>query len=150
MRFNVPDISDQNIQKISEMLTNNEKIPIYAQLLIDARDSHYYGNFRVAVTEAESAFEIFVHQFLATKYSNQGMDDTRISQIIDKTGFINLSQNHINKFLSGNFSSSPQFIEWENKVYKLRKLSITAIRHWSRNQKMQLKLFIKPSCSLRR
>jgi hypothetical protein len=49
------------------------------------------------------------------------MDDTRTSQIIDKTGFINLAQNHINKFLSGNFGSSPQFIEWENKVYKLRK-----------------------------
>jgi hypothetical protein len=121
MRFNVPAISDQNIRKISEMLANNGKMPIYVQLLMDARDSHYYGNFRVAVTEAESAFEIFVQQFLATKYHKQGMDDTRISQIIDKTGFINLAQNHINKFLSGNFGSSPQFIEWENRVYKLRK-----------------------------
>lgn len=121
MRFNVPAMGDEHIRKISEMLMNNEKIPIYVQLLMDARDSHYYGNFRVAVTEAESAFEVFVQEFLATKYRNQGMDDTRTSQIIDKTGFINLAQNHINKFLSGNFGSSPQFIEWENKVYKLRK-----------------------------
>ena len=100
---------------------DNEKIPIYVQLLMDARHSHYYGNFRVAVTEAESAFEVYVQEFLATKYRNRGIDDARTSQTIDKTGFINLAQNHINKFLSGNFRSSPQFIEWENKLYKLRK-----------------------------
>jgi hypothetical protein len=48
------------------MLMNNEKVPIYVQLLMDATDSHYYGDCRVAVTEAESAFEVFVQEFVAT------------------------------------------------------------------------------------
>jgi hypothetical protein len=121
MRFNVSAISDQHIAEISRMLASNEKISIPSQLLMDARDNHFYGNFRVAVTEAESAFEVFVQQFLVRKYRDQGKDDTRISQILDKTGFINLAQDHINKFLSGNFGSSPQYIEWKNKVYNLRK-----------------------------
>jgi hypothetical protein len=115
-----PVISNEHLLEINKMLSNNQKISTVAELLADARDNHFYENFRIAVAEAESAFEVFIDRYLADKYRSKGTSEQEINSILENTGLKNLLKDHIKKFVSFDYSTSNEFADWERKSYLIR------------------------------
>lgn len=112
-------ISVDYLREIKKMLSNNEKISTVAELFADARDNHFFGNYRIAVAEAEGAFEVFIDKYLTDKYRSRGIPEYRISAILE-SGLKNLLKDHIRQFVSFDYSASSEFREWEAKSYLLR------------------------------
>lgn len=115
-----PSISDEHLRKIKQMLSNNQKISTVAELLADAQDNHFYENFRIAVAQAESAFEVFIDRYLADKYRSRGTSEQEINSILENTGLKNLLKDHIKKFVSFDYATSSEIADWERKSYSIR------------------------------
>jgi hypothetical protein len=115
-----PSIDDQHLMEIKKMLSNNQKISTVTDLLLDARENHFFENFRVAVAEAETAFEVFIDRYLADKYRSRSRSEQEINLLLENTPFKNLLSDHIRQFVSFDYSTSTELAEWKNKSYLLR------------------------------
>jgi hypothetical protein len=93
--------------RIKGMLKSGDKIPAEEELLLNARDHLYFGNFRIAIIEAETAFEVFVDRFIAERYAKVGKSPSEIEGILD-AGLKNLLQVHFQKLTGYDFGSSQE------------------------------------------
>jgi hypothetical protein len=75
-------------------------LPLFQQLLFNAYDYHFYGDYRLAVIEAGTAFEIFIENFIKDLYSKLGKNESSIDKILE-AGLKNLLECHI-KILGNN------------------------------------------------
>lgn len=67
----VPDIPDNVLHEIRNRLISTDKIPIAEELMLNAYDLLDQGNYRLAVIEAETAFEAAILKFLRDEYQSQ-------------------------------------------------------------------------------
>lgn len=113
------EVNADDLDKIKEMLKNDTRLPLEQELLLNASDYHFYGNYKIAVIEAETAFETFVYQFISKHYRSLGKPESYIENLYE-AGFKNLLKDHIKKITSSNFYSSTQYSNWQLNTYQLR------------------------------
>jgi hypothetical protein len=65
------------------------------------------------VIEAETAFETFIHAFIAKHYRLKQKPESDIKNILEKTGFKNLLNDHIRILTNFNFYNNAQYTSWE-------------------------------------
>lgn len=113
-------IHADKLNSVKNILEKDVKIPLEQELLSHARDYYFYGSYKVAVVEAETAFEAFVHAFIAKHYRLRQKPESDIKNILEKTGFKNLLNDHIRILTNFNFSISTQYTSWIENTYELR------------------------------
>lgn len=96
------DPTQQQVEEIKTILSTNAKLPLWQSLLFDASDNHFYRNFRTAVVEAGTAFEVFVYYFIRQGYLRVGKTEQEIENILN-AGFKNLLIDHIRILTGINF-----------------------------------------------
>src|SRR5712692_9813982 len=84
----------QEVSKIKTILSTNAKLPLWQKLLFDAYDKHFYREYRSAVVEAGTAFEVFLYDFILKGYARLGKTEQEIEDIF-KSGFKNLLFDHV-------------------------------------------------------
>ena len=114
------NISADKLDVIKDMLEKDTKIPLNQELLLNAGDYYFYGNYKVAVIEAETAFEIFIHEFVSKHYRSKHKPENDIKNILEQTGFKNLLIDHIRILSKFDFANSTQYSNWEKNTYELR------------------------------
>jgi hypothetical protein len=114
-------IDADKLNLVKNVLKKDVKIPLEQELLSNARDYYFYGNYKMAVVEAETAFETFIHGFIAKQYRIKQKPESEIKNILDaKTGFKNLLIDHIRILTNFSFFNSTQYTHWEKNTYELR------------------------------
>lgn len=113
------EANSSQVDMIKRVLENNSRLTVCQELMLNAYDYHYYGNYRMSVIESGTAFEVFVEKFLADTYRNLGKDDKKISDILE-AGLANLLKDHIKIVTGLDFHSSAQHKEWEKHAYRVR------------------------------
>jgi hypothetical protein len=111
--------NSEQLSQIKTYLERGIKFHPYYELLLNAYDKYYYGDYKIAVVEANSAFEVFIDYFLNLKYTDLGKSESQIINIL-QTGFKNLLKIHIKVVTGFDFETSPYYGKWENLSYKLR------------------------------
>lgn len=94
-------------------------MPLFQQLLFNAYDYHFYGDYRLAVIEAGTAFEIFIENFVKDLYSKLGKNESSIDNILE-AGLINLLECHIKILTNHDFLSNPRYLNWKEFFYEVR------------------------------
>lgn len=66
------EANSSQVDLIKRVLDNNSRLTVYQELMLNAYDYHYYGDYRMSVIESGTAFEIFVEKSLTDAYRNFG------------------------------------------------------------------------------
>lgn len=111
--------TEEETTKIKKVLKENAKLPIFQEILFNAYDYHFYGDYRAAVIEANTAFQVFVENLIIDGYKNMGKNEDFIKNQLD-AGFKNLLKDHIKKVRAHDFYSTPLYDDWEKLAYKVR------------------------------
>ena len=90
----LPDKPLLQLGEIREMLLSEDPIPDEEELLMSARSLLDSGSPRLAVLEAQTAFEVVVDRLVATYYHNLSYADAKIQAILG-CGFKNLLDHHL-------------------------------------------------------
>jgi len=113
------DVNPEHLVRIKNLLDKNYQISIEDELLINAKNEWFYDNFRIAVIEAETAFEVFIDEYIAKKYREKGISTLKIENIL-KAGLENLLEDHVKKLSGYDFKNSNEYQEWKEKAYSIR------------------------------
>jgi hypothetical protein len=109
----------EELSKIKAILSGNATLPLWQSILLDAYDNHFYRNYRMAIIEAGTAFEVFVYSFVRTGYLRLGKSEQDIETKL-MAPFKNLLCDHI-KILTGNdFCKTAQYQNWNDNSYEKR------------------------------
>ena len=110
-------------------LAHERPLPIVDLLILNARRSLLFEDFRIAVLEAETAFEIAIDNILTTYYTSETTQTTedsipdysheRVSKILD-AGLMNLLKDHLPKALGRDFIGTEEHGRWKKDLYELR------------------------------
>lgn len=76
-------------------------------------------NYRIAVVEAEIAFEVNIDELVTKYYRNEGWSAFEIDNIM-KAGLKNLLTDHIPKSCGEPFVGTGEHTAWERDLYSLR------------------------------
>jgi hypothetical protein len=125
--------TNEQLTRIREILSTNAHLPLFQELIFDAWDYHFYGNYRAAVIEVGTAFEIFIDNFIWNKYLQSGMSEVKIQKILE-TGLMNLLRDHIKKIAGHDFYSSQEFTNWERDAYQIRNETVHKGKKISENE----------------
>jgi len=117
------EATNEQVTKIREILSTNAQLPLFQEIILDAWDYHFYRNYRAAVIESGTAFEIFIDNFIWERYSRLGKTEEEIKNILE-TGLKNLLREHIRKVTGTNFSATQQYLDWEKYAYEIRNETI--------------------------
>lgn len=109
----------EQVLKIKNVLSNNAQLPLWQSLLFDAWDNHFYRNYRSAVIDSGTAFEVFIYGYIRNGYLRLGKTDEEIENILE-AGFKNLLRNHIRILTDTDFANTNEYNVWENSVYEKR------------------------------
>ena len=110
-----------------QRLLEGEHVSLTEELLLNAQDFLHQGNYRLAVIEAESAFESAVYEFLLQYYKNSPDIIKKISE--DIHSFVNLikkpfTEKALNlkakQFTKENRKAGKNYLEWEKHVWEIR------------------------------
>ena len=101
-------------------LRDNEPSPVVDMLLLNARRALVFEDYRLAVVEAETAFEVAIDQAVTNHYRSKQRSEADIRNILE-CGLSNLIKHHL-PLPSGGiaFADTDQHAAWEQHVYKLR------------------------------
>ncbi|HXW11663.1 MAG TPA: hypothetical protein VD694_02795 [Nitrososphaeraceae archaeon] len=125
--------TNEQLTRIREILSTNAHLPLFQELIFDAWDYHFYGNYRAAVIEVGTAFEIFIDNLIWSKYLQSGMSEVKIQKILE-TGLMNLLRDHIKKITGHDFYSSQEFTNWERDAYQIRNETVHKGKKISENE----------------
>jgi hypothetical protein len=102
------------------ILRDGTELPISRVLFLNAKREHLLENYRIAVVEAATAFEVLIDQFVTQHYRRQGLPDTEILKKLE-TNLVNLLRYHIPRCCKEAFEGTPEHRAWEADLYTLRK-----------------------------
>lgn len=111
--------TQKEVSTIKTILSTNTILPLFQSLLFDAYDSHFYRNYRTAIVELGTAFEVFIYGFIRTGYLRLGKTRQEIENIV-KAPFKNLLCDHI-RILTGNeLCNTNEYKAWNTLAYEKR------------------------------
>ena len=108
-------ITDQAVQD----LALERPLPVVDVLVLNARRSLLLENYRLAVIEAETAFEVGVDSVLSSYYSAKSLPRVKVDKLLD-CGLANLLEHHMRKALGRNFTGTAEHDRWYEDLYKVR------------------------------
>jgi hypothetical protein len=111
--------TNEQLTRIRQILSTNARLPLYQELIFDAWDYHFYGDYRAAAIEVGTAFEVFIQNFIWNRYLQNGMSEEKIEKILE-AGLMNLLRDHIKKIMGHDLCSTQEFNNWERDAYKIR------------------------------
>lgn len=105
-------------------------LPVVDLLVLNARRSLHFEDYRIAVIEAETAFEVGIDQTLSRYYSSLTTKNTEghivpaysreeVAQKLD-AGLMNLVSDHLPKALGRDFVGTDQHLRWKTDLHSLR------------------------------
>lgn len=115
----LPDKRPEEVSKIKEMLRTEAPISDEEELLMSARDLLDTGSPRLAVVEAQTAFEVVVSRSVARYYRQRGYSNEEIAKKLD-CGFANLIADHLNAKIKPFAEGMPEHDNWHTETYKVR------------------------------
>lgn len=127
------DPTNEQLVKIRKILSTNAHLPLFQELILDAWDYHFYGNYRAAVIETGTAFEVFIQNFIWKEYLQRGKTEEEIEKILE-AGLMNLLRNHIKNITGHDFASTQEFSNWETNAYKIRNETVHKGKKISENE----------------
>jgi hypothetical protein len=101
------------------LLGDGTDLPIQRVLYLNAKREVFYENYRLAVVEAETAFEVLIDQVIAQYYRGQGLSSAEIENKL-RAGLTNLIEHHIPRCCGEAFEGTPEHTAWQNDLYNLR------------------------------
>jgi hypothetical protein len=87
------DISEEQLQNIYSRLKSNQLVPVVDELLVAANDHFNKGNYRLAIIEIETAFEVAIGEVVRKYYIERGKTQEEVTKIF-KAGFGNILLTH--------------------------------------------------------
>jgi len=115
----LPDKPLEKVSEIKEMLRTEVPIPDEEELLMSARDSLDTGSPRLAVVEAQTAFEATVKRLVARYYRDQGYSNERIDKELRRT-IHSLIRSPLNAEIKPFAEGMPVYDNWKTGTYKPR------------------------------
>lgn len=109
----IPDMSRQ-------LLLTGAEVPVPDLLLLNARREYLLEDYRIAVVQAETAFEALVDEVVSHYYRATGRSDAEVDVILNNTGLKNLLKDHIPKCCTNAFVGTQEYTTWESDLYSLR------------------------------
>lgn len=88
-------------------------------LYLNARREELFENYRLAVVEAETAFETLVDQTITEHYRARGASDTEIDNKL-QARLKNLIKDHLPRCCGQPFEGTREHSAWESDLYRLR------------------------------
>lgn len=101
------------------LLADGEQLPVSQVLLLNARREILLENYRLAVVEAETAFEALVDQAVSQYYRSKGAHSEEIRRKLE-AGLKNLIRDHLPKVCGGKFEGTETHAAWQRELYDLR------------------------------
>ena len=101
------------------LLSSGKELPIFEVLFLNARREELLENYRVAVMEVETAFEVLVDEAVARFYRGQGLKESEIRNKLE-AGLMNLLKDHVPKSCGKPFLDTPEYTDWKQYLYDLR------------------------------
>jgi hypothetical protein len=101
------------------ILRDGTELPISKVLFLYAKREHLLENYRIAVVEAETAFETLIDQVIAQYYRGQGLSTAEIENKL-RAGLTNLIAHHIPRCCGAAFESTSEHAAWQTDLYELR------------------------------
>ncbi len=101
------------------VLHDGAELPVSRTLYLNARREELLENYRLAVVEAETAFETLVDQTVAGYYKEQGLSDAEVEKKL-RTAFMNLIRDHIPRCCGEPFEGTREHAAWHSDLYELR------------------------------
>jgi hypothetical protein len=111
-------------EEARHLLSSGDPLPVPRLLYLNAQRENLLENYRVAVIEVETAFEVMIDRIVAGYYRKQGHSESDIEKILD-CGLRNVLRDHIPKCCGQQFVSTPEHAAWDTNLYRLR----TAVVH---------------------
>lgn len=115
----LPDKSPSELREIRKMLLSEAPIPDEEELLMSARSLLESGSPRLAVLDAQTAFEVVVSRLVAHYYRECGTSEEKIGRILE-CGFENLLHDHLGPKIKRFQKGMPTHDEYWTKSYILR------------------------------
>ena len=118
----VDPVPDEVINTIRNLLLSQSNVPAHDKLLLNAYDLLDQTNYRLAVIEAETAFETAIQHFVFESYNGRKEETARLRKI---NQFTNLLRNALFQSLvvsrNKTFEKGTNpFDEWHKKVWDIR------------------------------
>jgi hypothetical protein len=101
------------------LLRDGTELQVSKVLYLNAKREELFENYRLAIVEAETAFEALVDRAVAHYYRSQGLSNTEVKRKLE-TAFQNLIQHHIPRCCGEPFEGTPEHAAWESDLYNLR------------------------------
>jgi hypothetical protein len=111
--------TQQEVSKIKNILSTNATLPLWQSILLDAYDNHFYRNYRTAIIEASTAFEVFVYSFIRAGYLRLGKSEQDIENKLNAP-FKNLICEHIKILTGKDFCKTTEYQNWNVNAYEKR------------------------------
>jgi len=112
----LPDKPPSQLREIRKMLLSEAPIPDEEELLMSARALLDSGSPRLAVLDAQTAFEVIVKRLVATHYRGLGSTNEEIQDILE-CGFSNLLDHHLSPKLERFDKGMPVRDDYWAKAY---------------------------------
>lgn len=119
----IKDKSKDIHNSLRKFLKSSEEIPFSEELLMNAKDWLERGNYRLAVMEAQTAFEVFVKEIVSLHYSNLSRSEQYINNVVFDCGFKHLLKDHLSNITLFNEGVN-EYENWFNDAYLPRNKSI--------------------------
>ena len=103
-----------------QILRDGTELPVSKMLYLNAKREEFFENYRMAVVEAETAFEGLVDQVVAAYYTSRGEPRHAVERKLE-TSVVNLIQHHIPRCCGAQFEGTTEHSAWSNDLYSLRK-----------------------------
>lgn len=117
-----PDVPKAVVQDIQSKLRIEFQTNLADELLLNAHDFIDQGNFRLAIIEAETAFEAEILRFLHLQYQGRQSDIDKIERINSFTTLLknDLFKNAIAKRSKKFEKNEKRYEKWNEQVWKIR------------------------------
>jgi hypothetical protein len=107
-------------EEARHLLRDGTALSIPRMLYLNAKREELYENYRIAVVEAETAFEVLVDQTLTQYYRSQGRPETEVERLLKQTALQNLLRDHIPRCCREPFDGTPEHATWSKDLYNVR------------------------------
>jgi hypothetical protein len=125
--------TNEELTNMRQFLSSDFHLPLFQEVILDAWDYHYYGNYRAAVVESGTAFEVFIHDFIWNAYLKKGKSEDIIKKILE-AGLMNLLRDHIIKLTGDDFCSTQEYSNWQHDAYDIRNDTVHRGKKISENE----------------
>jgi hypothetical protein len=106
-------------EEAKRFLSDGTRLPLAQTLYLNAQREHLLENHRLAVVEAETAFEALVDKAVVSYYREQGHPEEQIEKKLE-AGLRNLIRDHIPRCCGQPFEGTAEYEAWDADLYKVR------------------------------